>query len=48
MVNYHLVWTPKRRKKVLTGDIENRLREIIWGVCQEKKEVGNYSFGNNA
>jgi putative transposase len=37
MVNYHLVWTPKRRKHVLTGDIESRLREIIWEVCQEKK-----------
>ncbi|MFP5275225.1 MAG: transposase [Coleofasciculus sp.] len=29
MVNYHLVWMPKRRKKVLVGDIERRLREII-------------------
>lgn len=24
---------------MLTGDIENRPREIIWGVCQEKKWV---------
>lgn len=37
MVNYHLVWTPKRRKKVLVGAIEGRLRTIIWEVCQEKK-----------
>jgi putative transposase len=37
MVNYHLVWTPQRRKKVLVGDIERRLREIILEVCQEKK-----------
>ncbi|MDJ0615394.1 MAG: IS200/IS605 family transposase [Calothrix sp. MO_192.B10] len=36
LVNYHLVWIPKRRKKVLVGDVENRLREIIWDVCQEK------------
>ena len=39
MVNYHLVWTPKRRKKVLVGDVERRLREIIWEVCQAKKWV---------
>jgi putative transposase len=37
MVNYHLVWTPKRRKKVLVEDIERRTREIIWEVCQENK-----------
>lgn len=36
-VNYHLVWTPKRRKKVLTGNIETRMREIIWEVASEKK-----------
>ncbi|MEQ8468478.1 IS200/IS605 family transposase [Coleofasciculus sp. E1-EBD-02] len=39
MVNYHLVWTPKRRKKVLTGDVEKRLRDIIWEVCQGKEWV---------
>ncbi|MFP5275434.1 IS200/IS605 family transposase, partial [Coleofasciculus sp.] len=39
MVNYHLVWTPKRRKKVLTGEVEKRLRDIIWQVCQEKEWV---------
>lgn len=36
LVNYHLVWIPKRRKKVLVGDVEKRLRAIIWEVCQEK------------
>ncbi len=36
LVNYHLVWIPKRRKKVLVGDVEKRLRQIIWEVCQEK------------
>lgn len=35
LVNYHLVWMPKRRKKVLVGDVEERLRQIIWEVCQE-------------
>lgn len=36
LVNYHLVWIPKRRKKILVGNVEKRLREIIWEVCQEK------------
>lgn len=36
LVNYHLVWIPKRRKKVLVGEVEKRLRQIIWEVCQEK------------
>jgi putative transposase len=36
LVNYHLVWIPKRRKKVLVGDVEKRLREIIWEVAREK------------
>lgn len=30
-VNYHLVWLPKRRKKVLVGEVAKRLRE----VCEE-------------
>ncbi len=33
---YHLVWIPKRRKKILIGDVEKRLRQIAWEVCQEK------------
>ncbi|MDF5732115.1 MAG: IS200/IS605 family transposase, partial [Rhizonema sp. PD38] len=37
LVNYHLVWIPKRRKKILIGDVENRLRTIIWEVCLEKE-----------
>lgn len=36
LVNYHLVWIPKRRKKVLVNNVEKRLREIVWQVCQEK------------
>lgn len=37
MVNYHIVWTSKRRKSVLVGAIEKRLRDIIWDVCKEKE-----------
>lgn len=39
LVNYHLVWIPKRRKKILVGDIERRLRQIIWEVCQQNDWV---------
>ena len=36
-MNYHLVWCPRRRKKVLQGDIKNRLEDIIKEVCKEQK-----------
>jgi putative transposase len=36
LVNYHLIWCPKRRKKVLVGDIKTRLEQIIRGVAKEK------------
>lgn len=29
LINYHFVWTPKRRRKVLVGDVERRLKELI-------------------
>lgn len=28
LINYHFVWTPKRRRKVLLGDVELRLKEL--------------------
>jgi len=30
---YHVVWCPKYRRKVLVGDVEIRLKEIIQDVC---------------
>lgn len=33
--HYHVVWCPKYRRKVLTGPVEVRLKEIIGQVCQE-------------
>lgn len=36
LVNYHLIWCPKRRKKVLVGDIKTRLEQIIKEVAKEK------------
>lgn len=35
LVNYHLIWCPKRRKPVLTGPIKTRLKEIIGEVSEE-------------
>lgn len=29
LVNYHFVWTPRRRRKVLVEDVETRLKELI-------------------
>ena len=37
LLNYHFVFIPKRRKKVLTGDIALRLQEIIGEVCNENR-----------
>lgn len=37
LLNYHFVWIPKRRKKVLIGDIAHRLQEIIAEVCTENR-----------
>lgn len=36
LVNYHLIWCPKRRKKVLVGDTKTRLEQIIREVAKEK------------
>ena len=44
-LNYHLVWTPKRRKSVLVGLIEHRLKQVFEqkaseiGVIIEKMEI---------
>jgi putative transposase len=34
---YHVIWCPKYRRKVLIQGVENRLKDIIHLVCQEKK-----------
>jgi putative transposase len=36
LINYHLIWCPKRRKKVLVGEIKTRLEQIITQVANEK------------
>ena len=32
---YHFVWVPKYRRKILTGDVAERLKEIIREICVE-------------
>ncbi len=36
LIVYHLVWTPKRRKAVLTGAIAADCRRLIEAKCNEK------------
>ena len=36
LINYHLIWCPKRRKKVLIGKIKQRLEHIIRQIAKEK------------
>ncbi len=34
---YHIIWCPKYRRKVLVGDVEIRLKELIYEIAQELK-----------
>jgi putative transposase len=35
MMNYHFVWTPKYRKKVIVGNIEKRLKSLLKEKCKQ-------------
>ena len=35
LIQYHLVWCPKRRKPVLVGKVKKRLEQIIYQVADE-------------
>ncbi len=35
-VNYHMVWSVKYRRKVLTKEIEDRLKQIVKEIADEK------------
>ncbi len=37
LINYHLIWCPKRRQKVLVGKIKERLEQILQQVAMERK-----------
>ena len=34
---YHVVWCPKYRSQILTGDVANFLRQSLGEICQERK-----------
>lgn len=35
LVVYHVIWCPKRRRKLLVGPVRDRLKQLIEVVCQE-------------
>jgi len=35
LINYHLIWCPKRRRKILVGNLKVRLEEIMRQVAKE-------------
>ena len=35
-INYHFVWIPKTRSKVLQGEIANAIKAIIIRICKEQ------------
>lgn len=36
-INYHIIWIPKYRKKILVGRVAEVLAEIIKGQCEDLK-----------
>ena len=34
---YHIIWCPKRRRKVLVGPVHDRLKQIIGEVADERE-----------
>ena len=37
MMNYHFVWTPKYRRRVIVGNVEKRLKSLLKEKCKELK-----------
>ena len=37
LINYHIIWCPKRRRPVLIDKVKDRLGEILREVAEEKK-----------
>lgn len=37
LINYHFVFCPRYRRKVLVGEVEKRFKELLLQICQEIK-----------
>jgi putative transposase len=35
LIVYHIIWCPRRRRKILTGPVASRLEQIIHEVANE-------------
>jgi putative transposase len=35
LINYHFVWTVRRRRKLLYGDLDKRLKELVLQAARE-------------
>lgn len=35
LIQYHIIWCPKFRFSVLTGNVELRLKEILYQICEK-------------
>ena len=35
-INYHVVWSVKYRRKVLTGEVETYLKELVQQIAEDK------------
>ena len=35
LIKYHLIWIPRRRRKVLIGEVASRLEELLRTKCEE-------------
>jgi len=47
-VNYHIVWSVKYRRKVLTAEVEAYLKNVIQDIAQEKGfEIAECEVGEN-
>jgi putative transposase len=47
-MNYHFVWCPKYRKKVLVGETKKRLEELIVKKCAELNgEIKSLAVGDD-
>ena len=38
-VGYHIIFTTKYRKKVLTGKIESRFKELLYQIAEDKEFI---------